>query len=58
MLNRDWHQAHRLSPKAKLEERIAWHLEHAQACGCREMPESIKRALEQRGIAIPPRPKS
>ncbi|MBN9334216.1 hypothetical protein [Devosia sp.] len=56
MINREWHETHRLGPKAKLDERIAWHIEHAQVCGCREMPESIKRELAARGIAAPKRP--
>lgn len=55
MTNRDWHEAHRLDPKAKLDERIAWHVEHAQLCGCRDMPESIKAELVKRGITPPER---
>lgn len=55
MLNRAWHAEHRLGPSASLEKRIAWHLEHAKVCGCREMPESIKKALAERGITPPPR---
>lgn len=55
MTNREWHEAHRLDPKAKLDERIAWHLEHAQLCGCRDMPESIKAELVKRGITAPER---
>ena len=55
MINRAWHETHRLGPKAKLDERIAWHIEHAQVCGCREMPESIKAELTKRGITPPER---
>ncbi|MET3926158.1 hypothetical protein [Devosia sp. 2618] len=55
MINRAWHEAHRLPTNAKLDERIAWHLEHARECGCREMPEGVKQALLQRGIEIPAR---
>ncbi|MGB3336836.1 MAG: hypothetical protein WBA73_06625 [Devosia sp.] len=40
---------------ANIEQRIEWHIEHAQQCGCRDIPESVKRALEQRGTPVPPR---
>ncbi|MEO9297901.1 hypothetical protein [Devosia alba] len=56
MLNRQWHDAHPMPDKATLEQRIAWHLEHAAQCGCRDMPESIKRELAARGIDLPQRP--
>jgi len=52
-INREWHALHRLGPKAKLEERLSWHLEHAANCGCREMPPTIKRELEARGLLVP-----
>ena len=47
-LNAEWHLAHRMPPKATLEQRLAWHLEHAQHCGCREMPASIRAELARR----------
>lgn len=55
MINRQWHETHPLSKKASLDERVQWHLEHTEACGCRDMPESIKRELERRGIEPPTR---
>ncbi len=54
-MNRDWHETHRLPANAKLDQRIDWHIEHAAQCGCREIPDSVKKALEQRGIPVPPR---
>jgi hypothetical protein len=32
--------------KPTLEQRIAWHREHASVCGCREVPESLRPYLE------------
>lgn len=55
MINREWHEAHRLGPKAKLDERVTWHIEHARFCGCRDMPDSIKTELAKRGIPQPER---
>ena len=52
-LNREWHLQHRLPRNAKLEERLDWHAQHAEHCGCREMPETIRRELEARGWTGP-----
>lgn len=49
-LNKEWHQAHVLGQHASLDDRSAWHLEHAKNCGCREMPESIRAEIERRGL--------
>jgi hypothetical protein len=29
-------------PRATREQRIKWHVAHARACGCRDIPDSIK----------------
>jgi hypothetical protein len=55
-INREWHALHKLGQKTKLEERLNWHLEHAANCGCREMPPSIRRELEARGLLVPTAP--
>lgn len=55
MLNLDWHEAHKMPDNPTLDQRIAWHVEHLQNCKCRDMPDTIKRALEERGIALPKR---
>jgi hypothetical protein len=41
-------KAHRMPRNAKLAERAAWHLSHAKACGCREMPASVNAWLKGR----------
>jgi len=53
MLNRQWHEAHKLPRNASLEERLNWHVLHAENCGCRAMPDSIRRELEARGWTVP-----
>ena len=45
--NKEWHLAHRMPARATLEQRIAWHIEHAKNCACREMPESIKKEIRK-----------
>ena len=48
-INAEWHAGHRMPPKATLDERVAWHLEHQRHCGCRkDLPASIQRELERR----------
>ncbi|RYE43910.1 MAG: hypothetical protein EOP21_07430 [Hyphomicrobiales bacterium] len=52
-INRQWHEAHKLPRNASMEERLNWHVMHAENCGCREMPDSIRRELEARGWTGP-----
>ncbi|MCG5239367.1 hypothetical protein [Azospirillum doebereinerae] len=40
-MNRNWHEAHPMPPKATRQQRVEWHLEHVQACGCRPPPASL-----------------
>jgi hypothetical protein len=32
-LNAAWHMKHKMPPKATLDQRVAWHLEHQKQCG-------------------------
>ncbi|WP_062132715.1 hypothetical protein [Demequina aestuarii] len=36
-INRQWHADHRMPAKATEDQRGAWHSEHIEACGCREL---------------------
>ncbi len=47
-LNAEWHRKHRLPRNASHDDRIAWHLEHAERCGCRPVPEALRREVEAR----------
>lgn len=52
-MNRKWHEAHVMPKNANTEERIAWHREHTQNCGCRPFPKGLLEKLsEGQGIAI------
>ena len=46
VINRSWHEAHRLGSHAPMGARIAWHSEHAAACGCRPIPPSVQAAID------------
>ncbi|NSL55773.1 hypothetical protein [Uliginosibacterium aquaticum] len=52
-LNREWHAAHRMPEQATAEQRIAWHLAHAQHCRCRPIPAGVLELMQARGI-VPP----
>lgn len=49
-LNKNWHLKNRMPEKATLDQRIAWHLEHAKNCRCREIPEKLKEEMKKRNI--------
>ncbi len=34
-INREWHEAHPIPPKATEDQRGQWHSEHVDACDCR-----------------------
>jgi hypothetical protein len=51
-LNASWHSTHRMPANATLDQRVQWHQAHAVACGCREIPKSIREELERRGVAV------
>ena len=46
--NKEWHDEHRLGKGARLDDRVQWHLEHAEVCGCRPIPDAIEKEVERR----------
>ncbi|TLZ61100.1 MAG: hypothetical protein E6K13_07460 [Methanobacteriota archaeon] len=48
--NEEWHRKHPLGRNASLNDRVRWHVDHTENCGCRPIPESVKRALRRRGV--------
>ncbi|MBR0825200.1 hypothetical protein JQ596_06615 [Bradyrhizobium manausense] len=51
-INKEWHRSNRMPPKsvskaATRAQRIAWHVAHATACGCRAIPESIRADVQK-----------
>jgi len=51
-LNREWHLSNRMPQSASLDDRIAWHIAHAQNCTCREMPPKIAAEIARRGLSV------
>jgi hypothetical protein len=38
--------------KASLDQRIAWHVAHAKACGCREITGKLRTDMLAHGIDV------
>ncbi len=53
-INAAWHKKNRMPKNATLDQRIRWHVAHVKACGCREMPASIRREVEAKKRAVRP----
>jgi hypothetical protein len=49
---RAWHKAHRMPKNATPDQRIEWHLAHAQNCACREIPPGILNLMKEHGIGV------
>ena len=40
-LNAEWHKAHKMPKNPTIQQRLAWHIEHAKHCGCRPIPAKL-----------------
>jgi hypothetical protein len=49
-LNRDWHLAHKMPQNPTLDQRVAWHLDHAKNCSCRKLEGKILDEIKKRGL--------
>ncbi len=46
-MNTDWHNEHVLGAKAPMEERVRWHLQHTDKCGCRPIPKDVQDVIDE-----------
>jgi len=53
-LNKSWHLANPMPTHPSFEERLDWHQRHVENCGCREMPENVRREIDARRKADRP----
>ena len=51
-MHADWHRVHPMPTKATLDQRIAWHIAHAKACGCRQIAGKLAADMIERGIDV------
>jgi hypothetical protein len=45
-LNAEWHLANRMPKNPTRDQRYTWHLEHEKVCGCRPIPDKLRRQIE------------
>ncbi len=50
-INKEWHEANSMPRNPTLEQRIRWHVEHAQKCACRPIPPKLLQEMEKRKAA-------
>ena len=44
-MNEAWHRRHPMPRNPTMDQRAAWHQAHAEACGCREIPPTVKARI-------------
>ena len=52
-INKEWHLAHKMPKNPTLDQRVAWHLDHAEHCSCRKLDGMIRDEIIRRGLPIP-----
>lgn len=47
-INKTWHAANRMPKNATLEQRVQWHTEHLDHCGCRkDLPPAVQAEIDK-----------
>jgi hypothetical protein len=54
-INAAWHKKNPMAMGTNIAQRTDWHVAHAKACGCREMPPKVLKELARRGQMPPTR---
>lgn len=49
-INKTWHEKNKMPKNPTFEQRAQWHLEHAEHCQCRTMPEKLKEEMRKRHL--------
>ena len=49
-INREWHQANRMPKNPTEEQRIKWHIEHANNCDCRKPDAALLAKMKKMGF--------
>jgi hypothetical protein len=55
-INAEWHRANRMPKNPTMDQRVAWHVAHAKACGCREISGKLLEEMKRRDIQVPAAP--
>jgi hypothetical protein len=52
-MNAKWHEQHKLPRGASVEQRMEWHREHQQQCGCRPIPARLLEQMQEQEVKPP-----
>lgn len=47
MINAEWHKNNKMPKNPTQEQRIKWHIQHQANCKCRQMPEKLKKLINE-----------
>jgi hypothetical protein len=50
---RRWHEQNRMPKNPTAQQRVEWHLEHAQHCACRPIPAGVLTLIKELGLPLP-----
>ncbi|MBI3859042.1 MAG: hypothetical protein HY296_02210 [Thaumarchaeota archaeon] len=45
-MNEEWHLAHVMPRDATRKERVIWHGQHDRKCGCRPVPDALRKEVD------------
>ena len=51
-INKEWHLQNKMPKNPTLDERVKWHIDHANNCSCREIPAKIKEEIKKREVDL------
>lgn len=51
-INAEWHKANPMPKNPTDDQRVAWHVAHAQHCGCRAITGGVRELLEKHGVDV------
>jgi hypothetical protein len=47
-VNKAWHKENRMPKTATTQQRLKWHLAHADVCACRPMPTKLQKLMSEK----------
>ena len=51
-MNASWHRKHPMPKNPTVNQRIAWHVEHAKHCACRPIPPKLQQEINAQRRAL------
>jgi len=45
-INADWHRSHKMPKNPTVDQRVEWHVAHAEHCRCRPIPPKLQELID------------